>query len=607
MVDHFLVATQAERKEFFDEAAGVKEYQIKKNQTINQLERTQDNLKQTEITLNELGPRYRSLVRMVKRLEKREEVEKELREQQTKYYGALYYEITSQWQKHNEQNEAYSSQLAARSSEIKEIQKQLDSLEQENSGQEVFENLQKQFNDILDKKNQLREKQLQLQHKINIAKREAKQNFIPLSVDEMAQEIEELLGLHEELTGHVEAAKDLSHLEIIKEKIVKVVERLKGLLKKVKKPEDKEIEIDKELEQELGMANEELGGIDKELARIRQEIGDFNKKQEEKKGEFFDLQRQFSAKQNEINELSIKVNDVKIELAKLETKKEDLEAEIKREMGEMTLSSQLSARSEKELGEVYSEVQRLKHQLELIGGLDEESLKEFDEIKGRYEFLQEQYDDLIKAIESLEKILKELDEEIHARFDQTFKAINERFGEYFKKLFGGGRASLEKIMLEVEDESETQSAESGDEISMEAGSKKKKLGTQESELRTQQEYQYGGVEIVAVPPGKKISSLNTLSGGERAMTAIALICAIIASNPSPFVVLDEVDAALDESNSERFSAILEELSHHTQFIVVTHNRATMRRADVLYGVTMGDDSVSKMLSVKLEEGERWAK
>jgi len=110
-----------------------------------------------------------------------------------------------------------------------------------------------------------------------------------------------------------------------------------------------------------------------------------------------------------------------------------------------------------------------------------------------------------------------------------------------------------------------------------------------------------GIEIQATPPGKKIKSVAMLSGGERALTAIALISAIISSNPSPFVVLDEVDAALDEANSERLARILDELSLKTQFIVITHNRATMRKANVLYGITMGNDGVSKLLSVKLDE------
>lgn len=115
-----------------------------------------------------------------------------------------------------------------------------------------------------------------------------------------------------------------------------------------------------------------------------------------------------------------------------------------------------------------------------------------------------------------------------------------------------------------------------------------------------------GIEIKATPPGKRLSSINMLSGGEKALTSIALICAIIANNPSPFVVLDEVDAALDEANSVRFSQILAELSNKTQFIAITHNRATMQQSRIIYGVTMGDDSVSKLLSVNFDEADKIA-
>ena len=116
---------------------------------------------------------------------------------------------------------------------------------------------------------------------------------------------------------------------------------------------------------------------------------------------------------------------------------------------------------------------------------------------------------------------------------------------------------------------------------------------------------YSGIDIQATPPGKKLQNINMLSGGEKAMTSIALICAIISNNPSPFVFLDEVDAALDEANSIRFAQIIEKLAQKTQFIVITHNRATMEKGNVLYGVTMGDDGISKLLSIKLEEGAQF--
>ena len=151
-----------------------------------------------------------------------------------------------------------------------------------------------------------------------------------------------------------------------------------------------------------------------------------------------------------------------------------------------------------------------------------------------------------------------------------------------------------KEVFEEEEESDEGDEEEGDDEEQEKPIKKKVI---------KKEY---GIDIKATPPGKRLSSINMLSGGEKALTSIALICAIIANNPSPFVVLDEVDAALDEANSVRFVEILDELSDKTQFIAITHNRATMHKAKIIYGVTMGDDGVSKLLSVNFDQADEIA-
>ena len=140
------------------------------------------------------------------------------------------------------------------------------------------------------------------------------------------------------------------------------------------------------------------------------------------------------------------------------------------------------------------------------------------------------------------------------------------------------------------------------EVETEEG-EEEEVAASDEKVATKKQY---GIEILATPPGKKLSSINMLSGGEKAMTSIALICAIIANNPSPFVVLDEVDAALDEANSIRFAEILQELSDKTQFIAITHNRATMHQAKIIYGITMGDDGISNLLSMNFEEADEIA-
>ncbi|MDP2709043.1 MAG: AAA family ATPase, partial [bacterium] len=183
-----------------------------------------------------------------------------------------------------------------------------------------------------------------------------------------------------------------------------------------------------------------------------------------------------------------------------------------------------------------------------------------------------------------------------------------KFEEYFKILFNGGSAKIVKVL--TEDLLENKITEKGEtdvsEPTAEAEALEDKFAANLKRIKYLQKYNatgLAGIEILATPPGKKIKSITMLSGGERALTAIGLICAIISCNPAPFVVLDEVDASLDEANSERLAKILNDLSHKTQFIVITHNRASMRRANVLYGVTMEESGVSKLLSIKLDEAK----
>ncbi|MFA7050163.1 MAG: AAA family ATPase, partial [Patescibacteria group bacterium] len=203
------------------------------------------------------------------------------------------------------------------------------------------------------------------------------------------------------------------------------------------------------------------------------------------------------------------------------------------------------------------------------------------------------------TIKSLERVIVELDTLIKDRFDCEFKVISEKFNEYFKILFNGGQAKIFPIKEEPLEMNETNDGqgEGGEVIVSQSTKNLKKI----KYLKKYNAIGLSGVDILAVPPGKKISSVSMLSGGERALTAIALICAIISANPAPFVVLDEVDAALDEANSERLAQILDDLSDKTQFIAITHNRATMKRANILYGVSMGSDGISKLLSIKLDD------
>jgi len=211
------------------------------------------------------------------------------------------------------------------------------------------------------------------------------------------------------------------------------------------------------------------------------------------------------------------------------------------------------------------EMRHLRAQMRRLGAVNPNAPQEYDEQLERHTFLLSQAQDLQQAAAQLRQVIAELDALMEKAFRETFDAVAKAFSGYFKRLFGGGSARL----LLAEPDNVMQS----------------------------------GVEIVARPPGKRTQSLALLSGGERALAATALIFAILQVNPPPFSILDEVDAMLDEANVGRFVELLREQAQHNQFIVITHNRATMRAANVLYGVTMGDDSVSRVYSRKLDDAE----
>ena len=215
-------------------------------------------------------------------------------------------------------------------------------------------------------------------------------------------------------------------------------------------------------------------------------------------------------------------------------------------------------------------IKRLRGQLRRLGAINPEAEKEFISVKKRFEFMNQQLSDLEKADQDLRKVISELDELMRTEFRKTFDAVAAEFRKMFTRLFGGGSARL--ILQDEENPTE------------------------------------GGIDIEARLPGRRTQGLSLLSGGERSLTAVALIFSLLKVSPTPFCVLDEVDAALDEANVGRFCELLKDLSQETQFIVITHNRNTVQISDVIYGVTMGRDSASQVISLKLDEvGEEMAR
>ncbi|MBI5798887.1 MAG: AAA family ATPase [Candidatus Yonathbacteria bacterium] len=238
-------------------------------------------------------------------------------------------------------------------------------------------------------------------------------------------------------------------------------------------------------------------------------------------------------------------------------------------------------------------IERTKIRLEDImgGGSGEDIMREYEEAVARDEFLEKELLDLKASAESLRDLMRGLEEELGTQFKDGIKKINKQFGEFFALMFGGGTASLEVALEKRKKKSDTDI-----EGMLEGGA-----------VPEEEEEAEEGIEVSISLPHKKIRGLQMLSGGERALTSIALIFAVSQVNPPPFLVLDETDAALDEANSKKYGDMVATLAKYSQLIVITHNRETMSRAGIIYGVTMGSDAISKLLSIKFEEAEAMAK
>ena len=234
---------------------------------------------------------------------------------------------------------------------------------------------------------------------------------------------------------------------------------------------------------------------------------------------------------------------------------------------EITLSDAAGMRNEElnDLPAMKRDISTLKDQIKKLGDVNVNAIEDYKNLMERYSFLKTQHDDLIEAEKTLEGIITELDTAMRKQFHEKFGEISLEFDKVFKEMFGGGKGTLE--LMEDEDILEA------------------------------------GIRIIAQPPGKKLQNMMQLSGGEKALTAIALLFAIQNLKPSPFCLLDEIEAALDESNVSRFAKYLHKLTRHTQFIVITHRRGTMEQVDRLYGITMQEKGVSTLVSVNLIDKE----
>ncbi len=332
-----------------------------------------------------------------------------------------------------------------------------------------------------------------------------------------------------------------------------------------KKLKNEIIQLNKELEEKIISVNAQISELEKEVSSSSEEVESLKKERTAKNEKMVSLEK-------EIEEQLAKIEDIKNQISKIDVKNSKIELELNQVVNKMWEEYELTPNNTGDIKKVDNptEVQRkvndLRSQIKDLGSVNIDSINEYKELKERYDFMSEQRLDLEEASNKLKKVINEMTNTMKEQFATQFKVINKNFGEVFKELFGGGKAELiladENNILEC------------------------------------------GIDIAVQPPGKKLQNMMLLSGGEKAFTAIALLFAILKINPAPFCVLDEIEAALDDVNVYRFAEYLKKFVSTTQFLVITHRKGTMEAADTVYGITMEEKGISKLLSMKLEEAKR---
>ena len=607
MSDALLNANPIERRGVLEDAAGVKQYQIKKERALKKLESTRENMERTAGLIREIEPHLKMLKRQAEKAQQGKVVAGELREKQTSYFSHLWQAFQAERAKFSAEKDTLGAAMMNMQREVDKMSDELnqESAQVENSGGDQV--LEKKKFEIRQKLNELDREIIIAEGRIVVEKEKlANQKvleIIPVDLKYVQTKVKHIREAQERLILAVEGAENLDDLQDIKEWARAIQQQLFDLHEDAGKGE---VAIAKDNSKEVAQINDRIAELTAkgkvaqenqqklklEYAEVEKEIEKQDQKVRQLRERFFQVERESRVKQEQLNVLKDQFNDSKIKLARVEVREEDLTAEIRSalriEPAELLKNIENQNQDNWDRDKIERDIARLKVQMEQIGGIDPMIVEEYSETNARFDFLTQELKDLADALISLEEIIKEMDHRINEEFAKAFEQINKEFSKYFQIIFAGGKASLNKIKVPmrggvvVDEKNQTENDDSEQENTDE----------KKSEV---------GVEILACPPGKKIANLSMLSGGERSLTSLALLFAIIAHNPPPFAILDEVEAALDEANSRRFSKILQELSGSTQFISITHNRETMRQAALLYGVTMGEDGISKLLSVHLDQ------
>ncbi|KKU68106.1 MAG: Chromosome partition protein smc [Parcubacteria group bacterium GW2011_GWA2_47_16] len=620
--DKILNANSKERREMLEDALGLKIYQYKREESERKLEKTEENMKSVESLRREIAPHLKFLKKQVEKVEKTLELKEELRKLSKEYFKRE--DTYLKEHKKNLENERRkpTEELKRLEQELSVAKQVLEKSATHDAKSDEIIKLESDLSAVRNEKDALVRELGRIEGAVlaeeRILKREREMATKEENRSVPLRDVESVASIIEGRITELEKSRDdgavMAFFTFVRRTFTEFVARHRQLtdagLEKQSDEEMKRLKAEREkIDGKLKTVNEREMVLRKNYSALQADINREKDSGREAERAVFRIMSEENTIRGVLYEL--KAREEKLVLIEGDFKRELHEVAIllgrdvlgfdlvvvANESGAAISAAEIAAENRPAQEDRKRLIEKMKIRIEDAGaGGGEDVLKEYKETSERDTFLERELVDLHKSADSLKNLIVELEEKLASEFRDGVQKINSQFGQFFTLMFGGGSAKLEIIREVKKKKSDTDINLSDVEEGLSS-----EISFEDPEEISE------GIEIEVSLPRKKIKGLMMLSGGERALTSIALLFAISQVNPPPFVILDETDAALDEANSKKYGDMIESLSKLSELILITHNRETMSRAGVLYGVTMGSGGVSKLLSIAFEEAVAVAK
>ena len=600
--DRILNINERERKSVIEDALGLQRFYQQRRESLRKLEKTEKNLSKVKERLRDLEPEVKFLKRQKKRIDETKKIREELTEKYQYFFCRETVLLSFEKKKYHTKKEQLSIEKQNLSNKLKEVKSRIEPDIKPASNKETFEintKIQQVENQLSNVTEELGEIRGEMQVLDRQQEEPKEQNISGILIEN------DVFITHKELLSSLidESRKVNNDSDRIR-LFDKFRDAIKSFLNDVTQPKINNVPFIDNTEhiKELGDRKRNIlhqkNELEKEKVQLQEERNEIEKNKREEKSLRHEMEKELIELESKLQSTNIELDRCNERVADIDNKKEDLEderSEAKILCGEEAIDTEnvplidannnvisetelLNSADHRKKHEFNRQLERLKIKLENTRVSDKHVvLQEYKRITEQTEFLENEVADLKESKDSLLNLINEIEKLVAEKFNDGVKRINKAFSEFFATMFGGGDASL--LITEHP----------------------KGKNSRVEDLDNDPDETERGIEINIKLPNKKVSGLGVLSGGERSLVSIALLFALSQINPPPFIVLDEADAALDESNSQRFGDMIDQLSDRSQLIIVTHNRETMTRADLLYGVTMDQAGGSRLLSLNFTE------